>query len=78
MSWRQKLRALLGRSTSAGQAESMAALEAASRSRQRAEEDHSQASATRAEADVWAQRVRDHNTANRYNEFLARVMRGDS
>lgn len=63
-----------GRSTGIGEAN--AAVEAAHRSHERAVEDHRKASATRAEADAWARQVRDHNVANRYDDWLRTVMRG--
>jgi hypothetical protein len=59
-------------------AESTAAVEAATRSLERAVEDRCRASAQRAEAEVWAERIRIHNAANRYDDFLRQVMRGDA
>ena len=53
------------------------AVEAANRSHERAVEDRRRASVTRAEADVWARQIRDHNVANRYDLWLREVMRGE-
>ncbi len=57
-------------------AESTAAIAAAHRSHDQAVRDHTRASATRAEADVWAAHIRDHNSANRYDAWLRDVMHG--
>ncbi len=55
--------------------EASAAVEAAERSHKRAVQDHLAATATRAEAEAWAAQVRDHNTANRFDSWLAEIMR---
>jgi hypothetical protein len=78
MSWRQTLRALWPFGTHSTLREADAAVEAANLSHARAVEDRRRASATRAEADVWARQVRDHNVANRYDDFLRQVMKGNT
>lgn len=70
------MRALWPFGQDSSQADSFAALEAADLSHRRAVQDRCQASATRAEADAWAQQVRDHNTANRYDDWLRTVLGG--
>ncbi len=57
-------------------AESTAAFKAAQRSHDRAVQDRCEAAATRAEAELWASQVRDHNSANRYDIWLRQVMQG--
>lgn len=57
--------------------ESQAALDAANASHEQAVTDRVRMSATRAEADTWAALVRGHNSANRYDDWLRQVMRGD-
>lgn len=76
MSWRQRLRALWPYESRNTRREADDALKAAELSLRRAVEDRRQASAVRAEAEVWERQIRDHNTANRYDDFLLRVMRG--
>lgn len=76
MSWRQRLRALWPFGRPDGMGAANAAVEAATRSHERAVEDHRRASATRAEADAWASRVRDHNSANRYDDWLRQIIQG--
>jgi hypothetical protein len=78
MSWRRRLRALWPFGAPDTRHEADAALEAAEQSLRRAVEDRRTASAVRAEAEVWEQQIRDHNSANRYDDFLLRVMRGHS
>lgn len=65
---------LFGRPDSSGA--SLAAVRAATASHAQAVADHRQATAQREVADVLAEQVRGHNTANRYDEWLAAVMRG--
>ncbi len=57
-------------------AESTQAIAAARQSHERAVQDRCKAAATRAEADMWAAQVRDHNAANRYDTWLRDVMQG--
>ncbi len=59
------------------QSAAISAVAAAERSHQRAVADRLQAAETRAQAEVYAAQIRDHNAANRYDDFLRRVMRGD-
>lgn len=77
MRWRKWMRALwpFGGHADLGAAD--AAVQAAQRSHQRAIQDRCRATATRAEAEAWAAQVRDHNSANRYDDFLRQAMRGD-
>lgn len=78
MEWWRKMRALLafGRRDRSDRA-STAAVEAATRSHERAVADRCRASAQRAEAEVWATQVRDHNTANRYDDWLRQIVQGN-
>ncbi len=52
-----------------------AAVEAANRSHEQAVKDHLAATATRAEAEAWAQQVRDHNAGNRFDSWWAEIFR---
>ena len=53
------------------------AIRAAERSQVRASHDRADAAATRAVAEELEAQMRRHNTANRFDEFLQRTMRGD-
>ncbi len=77
MSWRRRLRALWPFGRPDGMGAANAAVEAACRSHERAVEDHRQASVMRAEADAWAQQVRDHNVANNFDTWLREIIRGN-
>ncbi len=74
--WRKLMRALWPFGRHEISAESTQAMLAASRSHERAINDRCEASAQRAEADIWAAQVRDHNAANRYDIWLRQVMQG--
>ncbi len=54
-----------------------AAIEAADRSHRTASADRERMAKVRQEAERLAAEVRAHNSANRYDEFLQRAMRGD-
>jgi hypothetical protein len=58
------------------QGEAVAAVEAAEQSHRQAVEDRRHATAVRAEAEIWARQIREHNAANRYDDWLLQVMRG--
>lgn len=76
MSWRRWMHALWPFGRPGMSPESTAAVADAERSHQRAVQDRCAATAQRAEAEAWAAQVRDHNTANRYDIWLAEVMQG--
>jgi hypothetical protein len=56
--------------------EATAAVESAERSKAQAHNDRVRAAAVRALADQLAAEVKAHNTANRYDDFLRRVVQG--
>lgn len=52
------------------------AVQAAEQSAQRARRDREAAAATRAESEQVADQMRKHNVANRYDDWLAQILRG--
>lgn len=61
-----------------GSEQAAAAVIAAQRSHQTAVSDREAMASVRVEAEQLAEQVRAHNSANRYDDFLRRVMRGDA
>ena len=76
MRWWKKLRALWPFGPIPSH-EAVAAQQAASLSQMRAQDARVRAAAQRAEAEEVARTIRAHNTANHYDNFLQRIVRGD-
>ncbi len=75
--WRKILRVLWPFRGNPVSHEAVAAQQAASLSQVRAQHDRVRAAAQRAVAEELADSIRAHNSANHYDLFLQRVIRGD-
>jgi hypothetical protein len=76
MAWRRWVRAVWPFKVGCGHPEADAAIEAAERSHRQAVEDRRWATAVRVEAQAWERQIRDHNVANRYDDWLRQIVRG--
>lgn len=78
MRWRQLMRTMLhfGRRGANGGSEE--AVQAAEQSHAQAVEDRVYAARTRAVAEQLEAQIHRHNSANRYDDWLAEVMRGEA
>jgi hypothetical protein len=74
MGWLRRMRALFAPRRGG---EASAALDAANRSHDRAVGEREAMTRLRREADRAGAEVRAHNEANRFDDFLARVIRGE-
>lgn len=75
MRWWQKMRALFSRARPGTAA--TAAVAAANESHRKAVDQRDKMALLRAEADEVTAAIKAHNAANRYDDFLARVIRGE-
>jgi hypothetical protein len=76
MSWGQKLRTMWPFGTQTSSEEAIKALRDAQVSASRAASDRAHAARLRGQTEEAVEQVRQHNTANRYDEFLRRVVQG--
>lgn len=74
MGWRQKMRAWWPFGAHNSSPEATLAVRAAEQSRQKAFQDRAQAAEVRVEAEQATEVIRAHNAANRYDDFLRRVV----